>query len=212
MTWIKRILRFVWHGTPLIVMPCNLLILVSFVCLGKTNGSTCLQTSLSVKAEFLQLSYISTSFYTKEITSSTSFRENFHSLDVSAEISAGYSGFGASAKAAYDEVTHGIESSSEDHYVENSKTETYMDNFLQLVREITTQVDINGQKATSVDRKIVDAVPVSESLNQTQLHKLAVDYITREFGSLTSNGGTIRDNRYSASACLPTKPTKTGLL
>lgn len=185
------------------------LILVSFVCVGTTNGSTCLQTSLSVKAEFLELSYISTSLYTKEITSSTSFRENFHSLDVSAEIGAEYMGFSASAKAAFDEVTKGSESSSEDHEVEKSKTETYMPNFLQLVREITTQVVINGQKAESVDRKIVDSVPVSESLNQTQLHQLAVDYITREFGSPTTNGGTIRDNTYSTSACLP---RKTGLL
>ena len=181
------------------------LILVSFVCVGNTNGSTCLQTSLSVKAEFFERSVISTSFYTKEKTSSKSFRENFHSLDVSAGISAGYMGVSAGVKAAFDEVTKGNESSSEDHYVEKSGTETYMENFLQLVREITTQVDINGQKATSVDRKIVNAVPVSESHDQTQLHQLAVDYITREFGSLTSKGGIIRENTYSASACLPVK-------
>ena len=114
-------------------------------------------------------------------------------------------GISASVKAAFGEVTKGSESSSEDHYVEKSGTETYMENFLQLVREITTQVYVNGQKAESVNRKLFDSVPVSESYNQTQLHQLAVDYITREFGSLTSKGGIIRENTYSASACLPVK-------
>ena len=105
----------------MLVMKTFVLILVSLFCVGNTNGSRCLQTSLSVKAEFFELSLISSSSHSKLITSSESFRKTFRSLKVSTEISAQCMAFGGSAKSSYDAVTKGSEQLSEDYHEEKDE-------------------------------------------------------------------------------------------
>ena len=140
------------------------------------------EISIHVEAEFKQQPFKSASSYTKSVQSDSSFKKRLNQMAVSASVSGTYKGFSAGASASYESLTDSVTSTeSYSETVQSEKIEFNPD-FLQIIREITTRVIINGKSATIFEKKFVDSVPIGEPLSESERKSLAYDYMAREFG------------------------------
>ena len=62
-------------------------------------------------------------------------------------------------------------------YLEESSTTEFNPNFLQIVREVTTEVIINGNIAKTVESKIVAAVVIENPLSKKDSQKRSTESI-----------------------------------
>jgi len=187
----------------MLIQSALVLFFTLFIGEGSTARPKCLDTTLTVTAEFFEQSVLSASSHVKVITQSSDFKQSFNRLAASAEISASYGAFSGSAKAAYEEATEASQRNDRMRHTEKSATTTYSPDELQVIRKVTTVVSIAGKTVQTVDKEFVDTVPSSKPLTQDQLIQREVDYIKRRFGYLENRGGTVRGNTYTARNCLP---------
>ena len=161
------------------------------------------QLDLRVNAKFYERSQTMASSYSKSVQSSSTFQQKFDSF--SAEASAEASGkiFSGSASGAFEKVSESVESSSSySESISHEQTE-YNTGFLQILREVTTELSIDGSKATVVEETYVDSVPIKQDRSQYELNRLAENYIAYEFGnSSNDDGGEIMGSTYINSVCM----------
>jgi len=170
-------------------------------------GLRCIPISVRVKAEFFERSITKDSRHYKLVESSESFRQNYEKLATSAEISASFSAFSGSAKAAYEGVTDSVVSNKGSRHEEHSKEVTYNPNFLQIQRVVTTEVTIDGKLAKSVEKDYVDSVSIDAHETADELTKRGEKYIRYNFANLArARGANLRGNVYEASACIKEDP------
>jgi len=168
------------------------------------NNEKCVDVSLRVTAEFFEKSYESAFKYNKLITASSSFRKDYNKLAVAAEVSVSYGAFSGAAKASYEGITDTFDQMSSSRHEEKYHEEHYKPGFLQIERKITTEVIIDGNVAKSVERELVDSVPIEKSESPQQLRQRANEYMIKNFGYLADeNGAELRGHVYTAEACVP---------
>ena len=188
----------------MIVLSALTFIFITFFSTSVANNEKCVHVSLRVTAEFFEKSYESASKYNKLITASSSFRKDYNKLAVAAEVSVSYGAFSGGAKASYEGITETIEEMSSSRHEEKSQEEHYKPGFLQIERKITTEVIIDGNVAKSVERELVDSVPIEKSESPQQLKQRANEYMIENFGYLANkNGAELRGHVYTAVACVP---------
>ena len=170
----------------------------------------CVPVTMFIRAEYFEQAVQSAFRHTKIIETSSNFTNNFHKLATSAEISATFSAFSGSAKAAYEDVTESVLQSNESKHNETSEKATFNPAFLQILRKITTEVSIDGRTAKTTTREFVDSVKTKKALSQEELKKKGEDYITYNYGHLVN--GTVTRNTYLAEACIQLKSKKSLIL
>ena len=156
--------------------------------------------TIRVYVEHHQRALTSASSYIKEITSSQSYRNAYNSLDVSASIAGSGSGWGvefsASASAAYGEVNSLITSQSEFSHREAGQTITYNPDYLQISREVSTFVTIDGRTGKVFEKRYVDSTPTPWS--REKLQEESVRYLRNKFHGEDSK---IRGSTYTLQTC-----------
>ena len=106
-----------------------------------------MKVTLKVYVEHHQQALKSASSYVKEITSSESYREAYKSVNGSGSVSGSFKLISASAAGAYSEVNSLLTSQSEFSHREEGKEITYNPRYLQISREVTTSITIDGRSA-----------------------------------------------------------------
>lgn len=175
--------------------------LQSVVCLQCDTDET-RKVTVKVFVEHHQQSLTSASSYLKTISSSSSYKSQYDSLDVSASVSGSYGGFSASASAAYSEVNSLTTSSSNYNYREEGKTKTYNPKQLQISREVTTTVIIGGRSSKVYEKRFVNSTPLASGWSNEKLHQASVRFLKNKFYDDNSN---IRGTTYTSESCQPLK-------
>jgi len=170
-------------------------------------SAKCTPITLTVMAEYRESSLIKDYKHTRLITSSSSFKRNFESLDTSASVSASYGGFSGEASASFSQVSESAVSTTKSRDETKTTEVTYAEGQNHIIEKITKIVTIDGRSATVITQDIVDVVPVADSPSYSQLRRKGEDYIDYNYGG--ARGGKIRNNVYTESTCL-TKKTKKG--
>jgi len=135
---------------------------------------------LRVLVEHSQQPLMKASSYRKSITSTDSFNSSYQNNSGSFSGNASlFSGklFSGSASSAFNNVTSHISSLKTLSYQEESSTSEFNPNFLQVVREVTTEATIDGNVAKMVETKVVDCVPNNSPLSSKDLQKKSEEYI-----------------------------------
>lgn len=156
---------------------------------------------LNVYVEHHQQALTSASSYVKEITASSSYRNEFNSLSTSASVSGGFKGFSASASASYSEANSLIQARSDSFYREVGTKKTYNTNYLQISREVTTTVTIDGKSSKVFDKKYVDTTPTRWTTGR--LTEESKRYLRNKFYGEDSK---IRGTTYRAETCVEKVP------
>jgi len=159
------------------------------------------KVTLKVFVEHHQQALTSASSFLKVITSSESYRNSYNSLDTTADVSGSYKLFSASASATYSEVTSLITNQKEySHRVEGS-TRTYNPNYLQISREVTTTITIDGRTGKVFEKRYVDTTPTRWT--RERLTEESVKYLRNKFYGEDRN---IRGTTYTEETCIRKAP------
>ena len=150
---------------------------------------------MRVKVTFLEQPIEKSSYYTKSVRSSTSFKKTLTDISGSARISLGVGLFSVSASAEFSKLSEDVLSSESNVEKEKSEETTFNTDFLQIIRELETTISVNGQSARSSEQKFVDSVPESEQTNYKQLNQRAVNFMKFNYGA-----GAVR-NRFVETVC-----------
>jgi len=177
---------------------CLLLILV-IINIGDVRAK-CTPIALNVKAEFSESSLRKDYKHTRLVTSSSSFRQNFDKIDVSASLSGSYGGFSAEASASFSEVSESASSTTKSRDETKTSEVTYAPGQNHIIRKLSKTVTIDGRSASVITQDFVDVIAVEDSPSYSQLRKMGEDYIAYNYGGIS--GGKIRNNVYTASACV----------
>jgi len=175
---------------------------------GDTTGIPDSQkVTLKVFVEHHQQALTSASSYLKVITSSESYRNSFNSLDTSASVSGSYKLFSASASATYSEVTSLITNQKDFSHREEGSTRTYNPNYLQISREVTTTITIDGRTGKVFEKTYVDTTPTRWT--RGRLTEESVKYLRNKFYGEDSN---IRGTTYTEETCKRKAPCTNDIL
>jgi len=181
----------------------GLLLVVVTANIGNVNCK-CTPIKLNIKAEYLVSSLLADYKHTRDISSSSSFKRNYDSLDTSATVSGNYGGFSGSASASFSKVSEAETSNSQLTDRTRTTKVTYSKGQNHVIEKLTETVTINGRSKTIVSREIKYPVLVKDSPSHSQLRKMGEDYIQYNYGGI--RGGKIRRNTYEATACIEEPP------
>lgn len=174
-------------------------VLQTAVCL-RCDPAETRKVVLKVFVEHHQQSLTSASSYLKTISSSSSYKSEYDSLDTSASLSGSYGGFSASASATYSEVNSLTTSSSNYNSREEGKTKTYNPKQLQISRDVTTTVIIGARSSKIYEKRFVNSTPLESGWSSEKLHQKSVTFLKNKFYGEDSK---IRGSTYTSETCQP---------
>ena len=152
--------------------------------------------TLHVRVQFYEQSIKEASSYSKSIKSSKSFKKSLSDVKAAAEFSASYKSiFSASGSGSYSKLTEDVENTESYSETEKAASTKFNPDFLQIVRETTTTLSINGDSASTSEKRFVDSIPLENTIGPKELRQKAVDYMAFNYGD-----GAVR-NTYSESIC-----------
>ena len=165
---------------------------------GEFCGST---ITLRVTAEYHERSLNMSSSYVESIHSSSSFKKTYDKFSMEMSSGGGFKGFSASRSMAFETVKD--KTTRTDEYRESIEREMteYNENFLQIFREVTSEISIDGVSARVVEEIFVDSVPINQTLSPDQLITLAEDYIEYEYGN-DDGEGEINGSTFTETVCM----------
>ena len=134
---------------------------------------------IRILVEHTQQPLLRASTYRKSICSTDSFNSSYKNISgsFSGEASFGFGLCSGSVSAAFNHVASSVASLKTLTYLEESSMTEFNPNFLQIIREVTTEVIIDGNVAKTVESKIVDAVVIDNPLSQKHLQKRSEEFI-----------------------------------
>ena len=132
---------------------------------------------IRIHVEHTQHPLIKSSSYRKVVTSTETFNSSYKNVSGSFSGKASAGIFSGSVSAAFNNVASNVFYLKTLSYMEESSTTDFNPNFLQIVREVTTEAEIDGNVAKIVETKIVDSVPTDNPLSQNELQKKSEEYI-----------------------------------
>ena len=135
------------------------------------NGKQDISLGVRILVEHTQQSLVKASNYRKVVNTTDSFNSSYKNTSgsLSGKASAGFGLFSASVDAAFKYVTSNVSSLKTLSYNEESSKTEFNPNFLQIIREVTNEVMINGEVAKTVETKIVDSTPIGKPLTPKEL-------------------------------------------
>jgi len=161
-------------------------------------GSGSYKIVLKVFVEHHQQALTRDNSYVKEITSSESYKNAYDNLDISGSASGGQAiAFSASASAAYSEVNSLITSQNDFRHHETGKEIGYNPRYLQISREVTTSITIDGKTAKVYEKRYVNSTPAPWTIQK--LTEESVKYLRNKF---YEEGSNIRGTTYTAETCI----------
>jgi len=163
------------------------------------------KVTLKVFVEHHQQSLTSAASYVKSISSSSSYRSEYNSIDTSASVSGSYGGFSAAASASFSEVNSLVTSRSDYNHREAGKERKFNPLDLQIVREVTTTVIIDGKSSKVFEKRFVNSAPIEARWSGEKLHEESVKFLRNKF---YGEGNKIRGTTYTSETCKGTKKTK----
>jgi len=161
------------------------------------------KVTLRVDVEFRELPLRKVYHYIEKISATDSFKKSYRNLDTSAEVEGSYKLFSARAKVTYNQITEKVSRLKTFEKTIREDLTEYQKGTYQIVRDITSQVEINGNLATMVETKFVDSIPISQHNSPAQLYQKAKDEINRRYGG--SKRGSINGATYTESTCIKKK-------
>ena len=140
-------------------------------------GTVCV--GIRIHVEHTQQPLVKAASYRKVITSTESFNSSYKNISgsFSGKASAGFGLFSGSVDAAFNHVASSVAYLKTLSYMEESNTTEFNPMFLQIIREVTTEAEIDGNVAKVVETKIVDSALTDSPLSQQELQKKSEDYI-----------------------------------
>ena len=158
--------------------------------LGKTN---CAQVKISV--EFHEMAVRETKESITDEESSSSFKREANRVQEEKSIT---SFFGELANYAYTKVSERENAKKRTYKNLNVKDITFENNQLQLRKQVTTLMTVNGRTAKVIQKLHVATVSANKTKNITQLRKMAEREIVRLHGN---RDGQIMFNSYFDQIC-----------
>jgi len=146
--------------------------------------------TIKVNALFKQQANIRTKSYLKKISSSESYVKDYNSYQSSTSASvsssadiAGIGGGSISAAAAHElaKISDEIRNTKNYEHEESEDTREFNNNFLQIYRDVTTEIVINGKTAKQIESHYVNSIPVSKSLTSSELRTRGIQYLKDHF-------------------------------
>ena len=134
---------------------------------------------IRIHVEHTQQPLVKAASYRKIVTSTESFNSSYKNISgsFSGKASSGFGLFSGDVSAAFNHVTSNVSYMKTLNYMEESSTTEFNPNFLQIIREVTTEAEIDGNVAKIVETKIVDSVLTDNPLTQKQLQEKSEEYI-----------------------------------
>merc|ERR1712226_476305 len=158
-----------------LIVKCLALAGAFFVLATKYTPTAKVTADISVKVEFFENSYNSTDEYRQIFTSSENFYNEVNQIDISRSGSVEVEGIGGASSAfTFSKMN---EAQTYDKTVDQLTTQnklTYQEGFTQVLRVITTTININGESIVEVTK---DYVGTAGGLTWTERNNMAVDYI-----------------------------------
>jgi len=158
-----------------LIVKCLALAGAFFVSATKYTPTAKVTADISVKVEFFENSYQSTDVYRQIFTSSENFYKEVNQIDISRSGSVEVEGIGGASSAfTFSKMN---EAQTYDKTVDQLTTQnklTYQEGFTQVLRVITTTININGESIVEVTK---DYVGTAGGLTWTERNNMAVDYI-----------------------------------
>mmetsp|Transcript_29672 Transcript_29672/g.36114 ORF Transcript_29672/g.36114 Transcript_29672/m.36114 type:complete len:292 (+) Transcript_29672:99-974(+) len=124
--------------------------------------------------------------YTKNFSST--YKHDKGSVDAGAS----YKLFSGNFKLTWDKVEKSVEQNEQADYEQNSESVEFMDNFLQLVRVVTTSIDIDGQNASVKEIDWIDSIPVSSPLSHSDIEERNNSFIKKNYNGFEISGANAK--------------------
>ena len=157
--------------------------------------------TIRVTVRFYERSVTSASSYSKTIESSSYFKKEYDSFSFEMQRSGGFKGFSASANIAFEKVSEDVTQTEEYRETVSQESTNYSVNFLQVIREETTELEIDGVTSRTVEEIFVDSVPIDDDYSSSRLTALAEEYIWYYYNQ-TDSVGEITGSTYTETVCM----------
>jgi len=140
--------------------------------------------------------------HSKVITSSSDYTSKHQELGVSASVSGSWGGFSAAVSAAYSSVNTDVDSHSGSTETVNTNERKFHPGFLQLFLVVKKIVNIDGTVGKTVDKELIDSVPVEQPLTAQQLTDRSKNYLLWLMGDDIGIIEGALSARFSETRCL----------
>ena len=115
---------------------------------------------------------------------SSKYKHNKGSVD--AEV--GYKLFRGNFKSTWDKVETSVHQHVQADYEQKSESVEFMENFLQLVRVVTTSIDIDSRNASVKEIDWIDSIPFSSPLSDTKIEERSTSFIRKNYKEFIIDG------------------------
>ena len=138
---------------------------------------------LRVTANFYERSVTFASSYAKTVEQSYNFQRTYEKFSMDMSVEGGFKGLSVAASMAMEKVKDETTWSSTNSTTIESEQTSFNPNFLQIMRQVTTELSIDGESTTVVEETFVHAIPIGEDYSSEELTTLGEEYIAYKFGS-----------------------------
>ena len=118
---------------------------------------------------------------------------------MSTAVSGSYGAFSASVEVAYAEVSETASQYDQYKEIKSEQKTVYKEGFLQVWRQVTTSVNIDGKTASVTKKEKAFDVSVKDGISYEDLKKYGKDYIAGRFrtndGELSPDGQSLTARR-----------------